>query len=60
MRKSLKLSKPTAAERQALVDRLKALGYGTTRLGQLIKTGMTRGEIAEALIAEQRQARKAT
>ncbi len=52
-------SKPTAAERKALVDKLKALGYGTTRLGQLIKSGMTRGEIAEALIAEQRQAKKA-
>ncbi len=53
-------SKPTTTERQALVARLKALGYGTTRLGQLIKSDMTRGEIATALIAEQRQAKKAT
>lgn len=52
-------SKPSAAERSALVARLRALGYTGTQLAAIIRAGVTRGEIADGIIALQRQSARA-
>lgn len=50
--------RPSGAERSAMIDRLKALGYSGQALAQMLRAGLTRREIATALIATQRQAKK--
>ncbi len=50
--------KPAPAERAALVAGLVGLGYKGPELAGIVKAGMTRGGIADALIALQREARK--
>jgi hypothetical protein len=50
--------KLSAAHRSQIVSRLIAMGYRGTELATLVRTGMTRQELADTLIAAQRQAPK--
>ena len=50
---------PTSAQRTTLITRLVNLGYSSTTLAAIIKSGRTRRQIANDLIALQRRASKA-
>lgn len=48
--------KPSASERSALVQRLRALGIPLTWLNEIVRAGVPRGQVVDRLIERLRRA----